>query len=127
VIAATPASTPPCLTRKDGLEVRIRTSPQPVEVGHRLRFRLENPGTQGISFGVNWSVDELSEGRWSPAPFGPKGPWTEQLLSLPPGARWSWQRLTIPETATPGLYRVRKPLGYAHGDRPCLAPFRVVG
>ncbi|HEX3362431.1 MAG TPA: immunoglobulin-like domain-containing protein [Solirubrobacterales bacterium] len=127
MIAATPVSTPSCLGREDGVKVRIKTTPRAVRVGHRLFFRIENLGTQAIDFGVQWSVEQLSKGRWAAAPFSPRGPWTEQLLELPAGERMLWQRFTIPETATPGLYRLRKPIEFANGNRPCLAPFRVVG
>jgi hypothetical protein len=127
VIAATPVSARTCLSRKDGLEVRIKTTPRPVRAGHRLFFRIENSGTREIAFGVAWSVEGFSKGRWAPAPFSPRGPWTEQLIGLPAGMRMPWERFAIPETATPGLYRVHKAIEFGRGERPCLAPFRVVG
>jgi hypothetical protein len=89
-------------------ETRLHLSATSVHPGEALYARVENLGTELVSYGVPYAIDAFDGATWAPAPQSPKGPWILPLLHSAPGYSENCSRFLIPTDMAPGLYRFVK-------------------
>ena len=86
--------------------VRLALSRRVVPPGGRFKVRLENLGTQVMSYGFPYALERHHGGRWRPVPqeraFFMPG------LHLQAGEASACQGVRLSAEAEPGLYRIRK-------------------
>ena len=106
-----------------------RTTARP---GQLIVSRLENLGSELISYGEEFFVQRRIKGRWSSARdvFG-EGIWALWLGILDGGAIGRCSALHLPADTKPGRYRIVKNVGRLSGGQRdkahfVVAPFRVV-
>jgi hypothetical protein len=107
-----------------------RTTAQP---GQRILSRLENLGSDVITYGEEFFVQRRVEGRWSSArDLLGEGVWALWLGILDAGGYGQCNGLRLPDDTRPGQYRIVKDVSRASDDRHgkayfLAAPFRVLG
>jgi hypothetical protein len=99
--------------------------------GQRVLARIENLGTETVSYGEPLHVQQLEGGSWISRSELAPGPWRMWLGLLAPGRTGRCNRLYLPEDLLPGRYRVLKSVGSGRGSadrsfRQLAAPFDVV-
>lgn len=98
--------------------------------GERLLIRIENHGSETVSYVESFSVQRFEEGQWMPVPGLAEGRWRMWLGLLSPGKTGRCNSLSLPADTTPGLYRIVKRAGtkvWPEGRRARLAaPFEVI-
>ena len=102
-----------------------------VHPGERLFSRIENYGSEAIFFGKSFDVQRFENDRWIRVPDLTPRVWPKGRGRLDPGGIGGCNRLTLPTSTPPGLYRVVKGVGtyrFPYGKATSLtAPFEVVG
>jgi hypothetical protein len=109
---------------KHQIDTRLATSSASVLPGDTLTWQVQNFGTTSLTFGLEYQVERY-DGGWYVDPMTPAG-FPAIGFSIPAGAAGQCQSLTVPASASPGNYRIVKPVDVAAG-RPqvVLAPFTV--
>lgn len=86
-------------------QARLRVSDDVVRAGEELRMRVDNLGTETITYGYAYRLKRRQKGTWTKQPakpvLGPK-------LYLEGGRAGACQTLGIAKDAAPGTYRVAK-------------------
>lgn len=113
-------------------KARLGLSGKRFHAGQRVLSRVENLGTEMVSFGEEFGVQRREGGGWAHVPDATQGIWFMWLGAV--GAGWSGRcsSLYLSEDFTPGLYRIVKEVGpspWPRGKRSyhLTAPFEVVG
>ena len=111
-------------------KVRLGLSGSTFKPGERVLSRVENLGTETVSYGESFSVQRLEGGQWMRAPELTRGPWLMWLGIAGAGRSGRCSSLYLPEDVAPGQYRISKSVG-EHGwprgkSRRLTAPFEVV-
>lgn len=109
---------------------RIAVNHPTFRPGQTAYARVENPGTEGIFFGVDYDVQRFDSGRWVHDPAGPSGGWILIGLTMGSGGSGWCMRFHVPANAEPGWYRFVKDLAPAsrfRHERMYTAAFRVTG
>jgi hypothetical protein len=109
---------------------RIAVNRPAFRPGQTAYARVENPGTEGIFFGLDYDVQRFDSGRWVHYPSGPSGGWLLIGLSMGSGGSGWCMRFHVPATAEPGWYRFIKDLAPAsrfRHEHMYTAAFRVTG
>jgi len=107
-----------------------RTTARP---GQQILSRLENLGSDVITYGEEFFVQRRVDGRWSSArDLLGEGVWALWLGILEAGGYGRCSALRLPDDTKPGQYRIVKDISRANGDRPSnvdfvAAPFKVLG
>ncbi len=112
---------------RQGYHVRLAMRRPVVRPGGAAYARIENRGSVIVDFGVGYSVQRLDQGRWRPAPGGPRG--GEILIAFRlEGGKHGWcSRYRVPRNAEPGRYRFVKYMETMTGtERRYVAFFRVI-
>jgi hypothetical protein len=95
------------------VHIQILSPGSEVGAGEVVRFRIDNPSAEPISFGEPFGVQGRDRRRWVKASFSPKCPWTEPVRAVLPGGASAIDRFRVPVTASPGRYRIVK---HVHGE-----------
>lgn len=98
--------------------------------GQRVFGRLENFGTERVSYGEAFRVQRLEGGRWVNQPELTPDHWLAWLGGLPPGGTGLCNSFVLPTDASSGRYRVQKSVGPGRGAKKravLAAPFTVTG
>jgi hypothetical protein len=66
-------------------------------------MRIENLGTQDLTYGLAYGLARLEKGSWIKQPTGP---FFAPLLSVRAGTASACQTVDIPRHALPGVYRI---------------------
>jgi hypothetical protein len=106
---------------------RIAVNRKEVHPGGTIYARVENPGTEWVSYGVAYEVQRREGGRWVEQPLGVGG-WILIGLAMGSGGSGSCMKYHVPVGAEPGLYRFVKEMarGFTgRRDRRYTAAFRV--
>lgn len=90
--------------------VRLKLSATSYQPGGKLSARVENLGTEHVSYEVPYSIQLFDGQFWVRAPQSPSGPWIMPLWISPPGRSGSCNSFWIPPDMPPGKYRVVKRL-----------------
>ena len=90
--------------------VRLTLTSTSVKSGDRVYARVENLGTEHVSYGVPYSIQMFDGAAWVKAPQSPGGPWIMPLWLSPPGRSGSCNSFRIPTDMPAGRYRFVKPL-----------------
>jgi len=93
---------------------RIAVDHDRVRPGERVFARIENRGTSGVSFGLEYEVQKLEGGRWTKQDLGVDG-WLLPLIVMSGGGSGWCMPYDVPSDASPGHYRFVKHLGF--GER----------
>jgi hypothetical protein len=88
------------------LDVILKLDRRTVRPGGKLRLRVENLGTDEVSYSDSFTLERHEKGRWLKLPN--QGPFFASLHGLSPGAAGQWQVAHITDSDIPGLYRVQK-------------------
>jgi len=107
---------------------RIAVNRPSFHPGQTAYARVENPGTEGIFFGLDYDVQRFNAGRWVHYPSGHSGGWLLIGLLMGSGESGWCMRFHVPATAEPGWYRFVKDLAPAsrfRHERMYTATFRV--
>lgn len=107
---------------------RIAVNRPTFRPGQTAYARVENPGTEGIFFGLEYDVQRFDAGRWAHYPSGHGGGTLLIGLSMGSGGSGWCMRFHVPATAEPGWYRFVKNLAPARRfrhERMYTAAFRV--
>jgi hypothetical protein len=114
--------------------VKLGLSRQTAHPGRRILSRVENFGTERLTYGEYFSVERLRGGRWRPEPGLVPNFWLAWAGELQAGGSGRCSVLTLPASAPRGRYRLVKDVGSITGFRPrsakphrLIAPFTVVG
>jgi hypothetical protein len=75
--------------------------------GEILTARTEDPGTAGLSFGMDFAIDRFEEGEWKLDPLTPKG-FPGIGYSIFGGVTYECSWLRLPVDMAPGHYRYRR-------------------
>lgn len=109
---------------------RLRLSRDSVRAGQRLQIRVENYGSEMVTYGESFGVQRLEAGRWVPAPDLTPDGWLMWLGFLGPGGTGRCSSLSLPADTPAGSYRIVKEVGTARWPMEkkarLAAPFRVV-
>jgi hypothetical protein len=73
--------------------------------GETVSARLENYGTEALSYGLHYSIEAFDGSAWARSPISPSGPVVAIGLATGPGEAASCWDFRIPPDAPPGLYR----------------------
>jgi hypothetical protein len=95
-----------CVERVSSVSVVMRVEPPTVRPGGSVRIRLENRGTEGVSYALPFTLEHREHGRWVKLPS--QGPFFAPLFGLAPGTAGEWQKVEIDRSDPPGAYRVQK-------------------
>jgi hypothetical protein len=109
---------------------RIAANRPAFRPGQTAYARVENPGTEGIFFGLDYDVQRFGAGRWVHYPSGHSAGSLLIGLSMGGGGSGWCMRFRVPATAEPGWYRFIKDLAPAsrfRHERMYTAAFRVTG
>jgi hypothetical protein len=98
---------------KHEIDTRLATSSASVLPGGTLTWQIQNYGTTSLNFGLEYRVERY-DGGWKVDPMTPAG-FPAIGFSIPAGAAGQCQSLTVPASASPGSYRIVKPVGVAAG------------
>jgi hypothetical protein len=113
-----------------GFHARIAVNRRTFRPGQTAYARVENPGTEGVFFGVDYDVQRFESGRWVHDPAGPSGGWILIGLTMGGGGSGWCMQFHIPTLADAGWYRFIKDLAPASRFRHehlYTAAFRVTG
>jgi hypothetical protein len=105
----------------------MRVSRAVVAPGGTVKVRVEAGMEMGVSYGLKFWVQVLTEGRWELAPFSPPGPWPEKLVKVRAGDGGPWQSVVVPADASGGTYRFKKAVTVDGHRRFVSASFEVRG
>lgn len=109
---------------------KLRLSRDFLRAGERLLIRVENHGSEEVSFGEAFGVQRLEEGRWTYLPDLPGHRWRMWLALLGAGNAGRCSALSLPADLPAGSYRIVKGVGtYRYPDgkhRQLAAPFEVI-
>lgn len=111
---------------KPTFHARIAVDDRSLRPGSAVYARVENRGSESVSFGEEFGVQRFERGRWRPAPGVPRV-WSLVGLNMFGGYAGWCMRYRVAEDASPGWYRFVKglaPAGGRHG-RAYVAAFRV--
>lgn len=110
---------------------KLRLSQDVVQPGQQLLIRLENHGSETVSFRRSFWVWRFENGRWTRVPDLGRLRSILRRLHLGPGGTGGCDVLSLPADTPPGLYRVTRSVGtdrYPEGKVESLtAQFEVVG
>ena len=107
---------------------RIAVNRPAFRPGQTAYARVENPGTEGIFFGLDYDVQRFDTGRWVHYPSGHSAGSLLIGLSMGSGGSGWCMRFHVPAHAEPGWYRFTKDLAPAsrfRHERTYTAAFRV--
>jgi Bacterial Ig-like domain len=90
--------------------VRLKLTSTSYKPGERIYARVENLGTEQVSYGVPYSIQVFDGTTWMRAPQSPAGPWIMPLWLSAPGRSGSCNSFGIPADMPVGRYRFVKPL-----------------
>jgi hypothetical protein len=90
--------------------VRLRLNASTYKPRGRLHARVENLGTEHVTYGVPYSIQWFDGESWLRAPQGPTGPWIMPLWASAPGRSGNCNSFGIPADMPTGRYRVVKRL-----------------
>ena len=90
--------------------VRLKLSATTYQPGDKLYARVENLGTEHVTYGVPYSIQWFDGESWLKAPQSPSGPWIMPLWASPPGRSGNCNSFVIPADMPLGKYRVAKHL-----------------
>ena len=111
------------------LKVDLGLARDTVHPGDRVFSRLENYGSESVTYGESFWVQRLESGRWVNQPELTPHFWFAWLGFLPPGGTGLCNSFVLPTNAAPGRYRVVKSIGMERGGRRkgkvLRAPFTV--
>jgi hypothetical protein len=111
---------------------RLLISPRVAHPGGRIRWRLENLGTEQIDYGEEFVVQRKQDGTWTHVRGFGEGLWSLVTAILEPGAAGGCEGQHLPPTLAPGRYRVVQEAELFHwpANKPTTvtltAPFTVV-
>jgi hypothetical protein len=88
------------------LDPRLALGKDSYAQGEVIRGRLSNFGSVPFLYGVDYSIDRLEPGGWTPVPFD--GVFPAIGYSLAGGSSGSCQQIVLPPDLTPGHYRIKK-------------------
>jgi len=94
-------------------DARLRLNATSYRPGETVYARVENFGTELVTYGVSYSIERYNGTSWGEAPESPNGPWILPLLFSQPGTSGRCSGFSIPTEMTPGRYRFAKPADYA--------------
>lgn len=98
--------------------------------GQRLLIRVENYGSEIVTYGESFRVQRFEDGAWVPAADLSRNLWLSWLGGLIPGGTGQCNSLSLPSDTPPGRYRIVKQVGtirWPRGRRSQLtAQFEVV-
>lgn len=101
-----------------------------VQPGEQLLIRLENHGSEVVSYTEPFAVQRMEGERWMRAHDLTRRLWAKWLRFMGPGGS-SCDSLSLPIDVPPGAYRVVKVVGtelWPEGEIvPLIAPFEVIG
>lgn len=96
---------------------RLGLSRDTVQPGQRVLSRVENFGTEYVSYGEAFGVQRLEGGKWIAVPeVRPRG-WLLWLGMAGPGGAGRCSALYLPDDVLPGHYRIVKEVGKAGWPR----------
>jgi hypothetical protein len=108
------------------LRVRLGLSRKSIQPGGDLRIRIENLGAHDVVYGLAYEMARFDKGIWVKLPTGP---FFAPRFVVPAGTASSCQKINIPSTAPPGVYRIRKEADQSGASPPrsvrVAATFRV--
>ena len=90
---------------------RLELSRDVLWPGETLLIRVENHGSEIVSFGESFWVSRFEEGRWRTARDLTPRLWKKWLGFLGPGGTGGCSSLSLPATTPPGQYRISKGVG----------------
>lgn len=109
---------------------RLGLSHDIVRPGERLLIRVENYGSETVTYGESFRVQRFEDGAWAPVADLTRHPWFMWLGALGPGGTGRCSSLSLPPDTAPGRYRIAKQVGtlrWPKGKRFRLtAPFEVI-
>lgn len=110
---------------------KLRLSQDVVQPGQQLLIRLENHGSETVSFRRSFWVSRFEDGRWTHVRDLSHPRSILRRLHLSPGGTGGCAVLSLPADTPPSLYRVTRRVGtdrYPDGKGEFLdAPFEVIG
>jgi hypothetical protein len=89
------------------VDTRIGLMESALSPGSSLAFRMENRGTTQVMFGLELKVEKREGDHWQPDPLSRLAVPSVGFVLLP-GSAGVCQRLKLPATLNPGLYRISK-------------------
>ena len=95
-----------------GVTARLRLDNSAYRTETTVFARVENFGTDYVSYGVSYRIEHLEGGVWTMAPESPRGPVILIALASPPGRSGRCSAFGIPGTMPPGRYRMVKEVGF---------------
>jgi Bacterial Ig-like domain len=88
-------------------EVRLGLNASSYAHEQTVFARVENLGTERVSYGAGYAIQRLEGSRWVTAPESPRR-FIKPLYSTPAGASGRCHKFWIPPTMPPGRYRISK-------------------
>ncbi|HET9675962.1 MAG TPA: hypothetical protein VFP21_00490 [Solirubrobacterales bacterium] len=95
----------------ESIKVRIGINRRRFRPGQTVATRPEVLGTNWITYGEDFEVQEMSNGRWHRDSALAQEDWLAWLGTAGLGSAGRCSRFTIPADTPPGRYRVRKRVG----------------
>jgi hypothetical protein len=93
---------------------RLSTSRETITAGQHLYFRIENLGTERVTYGLGFRLARLDKGKWIRVPTGPH---LQPILSVPARSVGPCQRLGATKGSVAGKYRILKDVSAMEGKR----------
>lgn len=87
---------------------RLGVDQNSLQAGESLTFRVENLGTERVSYPPEFSFESLQGGTWINQPLDVR--WPRIILAAGPGEAGRCQTFLVPPETSPGRYRITKPL-----------------
>jgi len=91
-------------------KARLRLDRHAYRPGQKVLSRLENLGTRTMTYGEEFEVQRLADGRWVAAPDLTPNGWLLWLGVSGPGAYGLCNSVRLPQDVAPGRYRIVKPV-----------------
>lgn len=111
------------------LKVDLGLARDAVRPGDRVFSRLENFGSESVTYGEDFAVQRLEGGQWVNQSALTPDYWLLWLGFLSPGGTGLCNSFVLPANTAPGRYRVVKSIGMERGGRRkgevLRAPFTV--
>jgi hypothetical protein len=95
-----------------GATARLRLNASSYRPETTVFARVENFGTDYVSYGVDYRIERLEGGVWTTAPESPDGFWIMIGLASPPGMSGRCTAFQVPGTMPPGHYRMVKGVSF---------------